>query len=562
MSDSMDAVNDIHVGLGIRPDLFAAVRAAKPPLAFFEAHSENYFGDSLNRDYLLDLATEYPIALHGVGASLGRADALNAEHLRELRRLVEAVKPLFVSDHLAWSAYQHTHLPDLLPVPLTPQAFAVVCDHVRAMQDALGRQILVENPSNYALFSAAQWPESHFLNELAEQTGCGVLLDVNNVYVSASNVGSDPVAYIEQLESGIIQEYHLAGYTPVTRSLQGKPTQLLIDTHNHPVHSPVWELFETTVARHGVRPTLIEWDSDFPTLDVLLGECDKAQTRLLKARPLATATNKLEIAKTEAQSTAPALQHTSKATSVALELPTFQHDFTRDVLAKATTTAAFTESHSERVGIYQNNVFAALHDYLMQVYPAVNGVLGAEYFRALCHFFCAKYPPNYGDIHRYGAAMPEVLANEAALQEMPYLYDLALYEWALHSAYFSAQGETLDHQNSDQATMLATPLKLNASVAVIASQYPILAIHEQSLPGYEGEVAITLQQGGDSVVVYKQQQCVHTFSIQPAQVHFFRALQKSTTLVQAIESLGGSIPQEQLSEALSLCLRHALLNPC
>ena len=199
-SNSANMVSSIKSGLGIRPELFPAVEeidhAVDSKFGFLEAHSENYFGESIARSKLLALREVYPVSLHGVGLSLGRADDLNQAHLAQLKDLVDQVEPCIVSEHLAWSAYSHYHLPDLLPLPLTKQAMSIVCQHIDQMQTVLGRQILIENPSNYLLFDQLQIPEADFLNELAQRTGCGLLMDVNNIHVSASNVGRDAAAYI------------------------------------------------------------------------------------------------------------------------------------------------------------------------------------------------------------------------------------------------------------------------------------------------------------------------------------------------------------------------------
>ena len=332
-----------QVGLGIRPELFNAVRATQPDLAFFEAHSENYFGDSINRDYLIELAQDYPVSLHGVALSLGSVDGLDPNHLSELRRLVDAVDPLFVSDHLAWSAYQHKHLPDLLPLPLNTQSLGLVCDHIKAMQDAIGRQVLIENPSNYALFNAAQFSEPDFLNNLAHRTGCGLLLDINNVYVSASNVGVDPQRYIQSIDSSAIKEYHLAGYTPVTRVFNGQPTQVLIDTHNQAIHDPVWELFSTTLDCHGARPTLVEWDSDYPPLDLLLGECRKAANQMCAAvqRKKFPETSMLSAQRCADATTFSAAPEQTEQ----IEIKAFQSQFLDSLLSKKATSSAFSSDH-------------------------------------------------------------------------------------------------------------------------------------------------------------------------------------------------------------------------
>ncbi|MFT5571736.1 MAG: hypothetical protein ACI9FR_000656, partial [Cryomorphaceae bacterium] len=272
-------------GLGIRPELFAAVFDRLPELGFLEAHSENYFGQSLARAKLLELREHYAISLHGVGLSLGRADNLNKAHLSELKSLVDEIQPSLVSEHLAWSAYSHRHLPDLLPLPLNADALELMCQHVDQMQSALGRQILVENPSNYLIFDEIQIPEPEFLNLLSSKTGCGLLVDVNNIHVSATNLQRDAKQYLDALDGAHISQYHLAGHTQVKRAIENGEETVLIDTHNQTVSKSVWGLYEYTINKHGVRPSLLEWDSDFPEFETVLAQCKKADRFLLDRSP-------------------------------------------------------------------------------------------------------------------------------------------------------------------------------------------------------------------------------------------------------------------------------------
>jgi len=328
-------------GLGIRPELFGLVEQLKPEFGFLEAHSENYFGESISRAKLLALREDYPISLHGVGLSLGRADELNRQHLTELKSLVDDIYPIIVSEHLAWSAYSHQHVPDLLPLPLTSDSLDIICQHIEEMQTALGRQILLENPSNYLLFEQLQIPEPEFLNALVERTGCGLLLDVNNIHVSASNIGRDARAYIDEINSSAIGQYHLAGYTEVDREYNGVSERVLIDTHNQTVFDPVWELFEHALAKHGARPTLFEWDSDFPEFEVLLNECTKANDYL--ERYPHTNTNSKSI--------------TPNSIKWSQSLEQSQSQFLSSLLALDTELDSVSALHKHRVWIYQNNVF-------------------------------------------------------------------------------------------------------------------------------------------------------------------------------------------------------------
>lgn len=256
-------------GIGLRPGHYDAVLAERPAVGFLEVHSENYFGAGGRPLAVLDAARrDYPVSLHGVGLSLGSADPLNREHLRRLKALADRVEPMLVSDHLAWSSIDGRYLNDLLPLPYTEEILAHVAERVRATQDFLGRRILIENPSTYLQFEFSPIPEWEFITEVARRSGCGILLDVNNVYVSAVNHGYSAGAYLEALPPELIGEMHLAGHS--RRRIDG--VDLLIDTHDRPVGDAVWRLYARAVERFPAAPTLIEWDTDLPELAVLVAE--------------------------------------------------------------------------------------------------------------------------------------------------------------------------------------------------------------------------------------------------------------------------------------------------
>jgi hypothetical protein len=260
----------VRAGIGLRTPHQRQVLAERPDVGWLEVHSENFFargGQVLN---VLERArSHYPLSLHGVGLSLGSADPLSAEHLSLLKGLVQRFEPGLVSDHLCWGAVGGRHLNDLLPLPYTEEALAVVCRNVGAAQEVLGRQILVENVSSYLQFCESSIPEWEFLAEVARRSGCGILLDVNNIYVSSVNHGFDALAYLDAVPPQAVQEIHLAGFD--------SNGACLIDTHGKPVHGPVWNLYGEALSRLGPVPTLIEWDTDLPALEILLGEARKAQ---------------------------------------------------------------------------------------------------------------------------------------------------------------------------------------------------------------------------------------------------------------------------------------------
>jgi len=266
-----------RAGIGLRAEHYDAVLEDRPPVGWLEVHSENYFGaGGKPLDYLERIRARYPLSLHGVGLSIGSTDPLDRQHLAKLKELIRRFEPALVSEHLSWSSVGGRYFNDLLPLPYTEEALNHMVARVAQVQDVLGRQILIENPSSYLQYVESAIPEWEFLVELAERTGCGVLLDVNNIYVSACNHGFDATAYLQAVPRHIVREIHLAGFT-VNRVDDG---EILIDTHNRPVWPPVWALYRQTVQRFGRIPTLIEWDTDLPELTVLVDEAYRADAIL------------------------------------------------------------------------------------------------------------------------------------------------------------------------------------------------------------------------------------------------------------------------------------------
>lgn len=258
-----------RAGIGLRTPHYQAILAAPPAVSFLEVHSENFFGDGGQPlKYLARFREDYPISTHGVGLSLGSTDPLDREHLRKLKRLVDSIDPILVSEHLCWVGVNGRFLNDLLPLPYTVESLAHVVARVGELQDYLKRPVLIENVSSYLEFVDSTIPEWEFVREVATRSGCRILLDVNNIYVNAVNHDFDAEVYLDAIAPGTVGEIHLAGFEDAG--------DVLIDTHGAAVCDEVWRLYEYAVARFGSVPTLIEWDTDIPALGVLLGEADKA----------------------------------------------------------------------------------------------------------------------------------------------------------------------------------------------------------------------------------------------------------------------------------------------
>ena len=283
MRDARGAV-PAAAGIGLRFQHHRAMLDTRPAVAWLEAHTENYFGGGTSIHTLEAIRRDYPISLHGVGLSLGSTDGLDASHLEHVREVVRRIDPGLVSEHLSWSVVGGTYLADLLPLPMTDEALDVVCRNVQRMQEALQQRVLVENPSSYLRYRHSTIPEWEFLAAVARRTGCGILCDVNNIYVSACNHGWDTATYLAALPVQSIGEVHLAGHS--VRQL-GAGQVLRIDDHGSRVAPEVWALYVLALARFGPQPTLIEWDTNVPPLDVLLAEAAHAADLLEDEHALA-----------------------------------------------------------------------------------------------------------------------------------------------------------------------------------------------------------------------------------------------------------------------------------
>ena len=267
-----------RAGVCLKADHYRTILQTNPAVGFFEVHAENYMGaGGPPHRYLTEIRDRYPLSLHGVGLSIGSDRPLDCNHLQRLKELVARYQPGLFSEHLAWSTHDAAFFNDLLPVPYTTETLTRVADHIDEVHEALGRQMLLENPSAYLAFGESTYSELDFIAEIARRTGCGLLLDVNNVFISATNLRWDPIHYINGYPLAHVQEIHLAGYTTEVDD-KGRP--LLIDTHDRPVDEIVWALFEHAIERLGPVPTLIEWDTKVPTWPELFAEAERAEAIL------------------------------------------------------------------------------------------------------------------------------------------------------------------------------------------------------------------------------------------------------------------------------------------
>ena len=275
-------------GVGLKPEHYCDILDGTPDIGWFEIHAENYMGDGgPPHAYLTAIRERYPISLHGVGLSIGGAGPLDSEHLARLCALADRYQPALFSEHLAWSSHDTVYLNDLLPLPYTEETLARVCDHIDVVQDAMQRQMLLENPSTYVAYAETTMAEVEFLREVARRTGCGLLLDVNNVFVQAANHGFGADGYLDAFPMEHVGEIHVGGHA---QDADEDGSLLLIDDHGREVADSVWALYELALVHTGPMPTLIEWDNDVPAWPLLLAEAQRADHVLAASTPVRAAT--------------------------------------------------------------------------------------------------------------------------------------------------------------------------------------------------------------------------------------------------------------------------------
>ncbi len=442
-------------GIGLRAPHYRDFLDRRPDVGLVEVHTENFLARS-GHDWrvLSAVRRDYPVSLHGVGLGLGSVHGFSDDHLARVAALVRALEPVLVSEHLAWGALRDRQLNDLLPVRLDLEALALVAARVQRVQDALGRRILVENVSTYVRFAGDAMSEADFLAELARRTGCGVLLDVNNLYVNECNHGEDPHAAIAALPAGCVGEIHLGGHLVTDDGL--------VDHHGARVAPPVWDLYRAALARFGAVPTLVEWDTDLPPLDVLLDEAARADA--------IAATVEQGVAADVAVAVAPG------GPAPAAGLEALQQTFGAALFdsARDAALAPLLKGDPRRVGIYRGNLHAHWTRALASAYPVLRRLVGDEFFDALARIHGRAHPALDPDLNRFGAALPDFLAAFAPAADHPYLPDVARLEWCVHEAWFASGVATPG---------LATPgvtlagLAPDAFEAARAELHPALRLH-------------------------------------------------------------------------------------
>jgi uncharacterized protein (UPF0276 family) len=259
-----------NVGLSLKENHYQDILGSKPDIPWFEIISENFmFNNDSNLEYLLAIRENYPITFHGIGMSIGSADGVSKTYLEELKKLINTVSPAWISDHLSWSNYSNKHTNDLLPLPFTNETIDVVSDNIKFVQDYLGQELILENPSSYLRYEVDEMSEWEFINKIADKSGCKILLDINNIYVNSYNHNFNAIEFIDNIEKNIVKEFHLSGHL--------NKENYLFDDHGSEVCDKVWKLYKHALNHFGNIPTLIEWDNEVPPFSILEEEAKKAK---------------------------------------------------------------------------------------------------------------------------------------------------------------------------------------------------------------------------------------------------------------------------------------------
>lgn len=462
-------------GIGLRAPHYRDFLDRRPAVGWVEVHTENFLARA-GHDWrvLSAVRRDYPVSLHGVGLGLGSVHGFSEDHLGRVAALVRTLQPVLVSEHLSWGALRDRQLNDLLPLRLDREALGLVAARVQRVQDVLGRRILVENVSTYVRFAGDAMSEAEFLAELARRTGCGVLLDVNNLYVNERNHGEDPYAAIAALPAGCVGEIHVGGHLVTDDGL--------IDHHGARVAPPVWDLYRAALARFGAVPTLVEWDTDLPPLDVLLDEAAQADAIAATAGEGAVADVIAAPADPAPAAGLEALQQTFGAA-----LFDSAHD---------AALAPLLKGDPRRVGIYRGNLHAHWTRALASAYPVLRQLVGEEFFDALARVYGRAHPALDPDLNRFGAALPDFLAGFVPAADHPYLPDVARLEWGVHEAWFAPDADTPAASFAGLApdAFEAARAALHPSLRLHASPWATVALwraHQDGGPAFPDELQTT-----------------------------------------------------------------------
>ena len=529
-------------GVGLRAAHYRDFLARRPKVGWLEVHTENYLQPSGWDNHVLQaLRQDYPLSLHGVGLGLGSARGFSEAHLQRVRAVVERTEPALVSEHLSWGAVAQQQLNDLLPLALNGAALDLLCARVGRVQDVLKRPILLENVSTYLRFADDAMSEAQFLAELARRSGCGLLLDINNLYVNQCNHGEDALTAMQSIAPGSVGELHLGGHLLTPHAV--------IDHHGAAVAEPVWDLYAAALLRFGAIPTLVEWDTDLPPLDILLGEVGKAQAMLARHAPRAPWRG------TALPSPLPPMSLDALAAG--------QQAFATALLNTVAPLPSFAgEAVPQRFSLYRGNLSATWRRTLGHAYPVVLALVGEDFFGGLARAYGGQYPSDSADLNQFGDGFADFLAAFPPVDELPYLPDMARLEWAVHLAHYAAdaQGlapEALAALHPDQ--LEARRFSLHPACALLASDWQVAALWRAHQDGEGQGMFPQDMRAASCALVCRPRWKAQVLVVDAAAHAALLALQRGQTFGDALDAAFGLDPAFDLAAHLRQWLAHAVL---
>lgn len=565
------AASRLGAGLGLKPEFFDQALACQLPGVWWEVHPENYMVDGGPRlHWLQAIAQAHPVSLHSVSLSLGAPALPDAQQLARLAALVERIEPAMVSEHLAWSAWRGIYQPDLLPLPRTKASLAQVVRNVDCVQNTLRRRIAIENPSHYL-----RWDETHecsepaFLAELVRRAGCDLLLDINNVFVSANNLGRDPWLYLDELLSSVpneaIAEIHVAGHTADPKWGQA----LLIDSHDTPIADPVWALYDEVIKRIGARPTLIERDGEIPAFSELMAERNRAQARLDSAAAKMGGRSAKQFFSGDTQpSSAAKFSHASEPNAVAvLSLVKFHDAFQEALSAEvagpdslATPVALAALCCQPGFSVYRNTPLKGCLDALEASYPTVARMVGSEWFRAAAAVYARARPPRDARLLFYGENFAEFLGDFAPAQDFPFLPGVARLDRAWTEAHVASAAPVLTPAELTELAPQAETLYLRPHPAarwVSDAQHPIDTLWQRARAQTNEDQPLDWQ--AQATLITRPELTVRWCSLPLSGVALLKACAIGDNLAQACGAALEVEPTAALSELIAVLLKAGAL---
>ncbi len=536
--------------MGLRSQHFPVITNEWPKMDWFEAISENFMDSGGRPVQILEkVRSHYPIALHGTSLSIGSADPLRPLYLERLKNLVKRIDPFIVSDHLCWSSIDGEELHDLLPLPFTEEAIRHIVERVGRVQEHLGRKILLENVSSYVTYRHSVMPEWEFLREVAKRSGCGILLDINNIYVNANNHNFDPREYIRNIPGGKVGQFHLAGHTDM-----GK---YLFDTHTGRIIDPVWELYDYAMSLYGQVSTLVEWDEDIPEFSVLVSEADRARAIHAKYEAGPSAKNVIPENKASEISAGPALPEIERSIKSWIQPEGSRKD--------CPLNPQGGDPWEVRLEVYSGGYGARIHESLSEAYEAVKKILGVELFWSMAQDYAARYPSRHYNLNYAGRFLPEFLNTYARTAGWPFLTDLAELEWKIMTAFHAfdekpfspADAAGASAEDWENARFVFQP-----SVSLQSSEWPVLDIWQNRKLEPE-EIKTDFRKKPQHVLVFRIGTEVHVKLLDPRQNIFLQELMNGGTLSDAFEKTGLSEDESHLpQEWFQFCSAAGLIARC